>query len=84
MRSILYRTLLLENNSIEDWYANVLGAKSFIAEGANLIARNAVQYHGAMGITDEVAIGHAMKRVLMLSRMFGDASDNLKSFQDVA
>lgn len=84
MRSILYRTLLLETDSIDEWHANVLGAKSFIAEGANLIARNAVQYHGAMGITDEVAIGHAMKRILMLSRMFGDASDNLKRYQEVA
>ena len=29
--------------------------------------------HGGMGITDELAIGHAMKRVLVLTRLFGDA-----------
>ena len=92
MRSMLYRTLLLEkndnsverNNGSADWCANVLGAKSFIAEGANLIARNAVQYHGAMGITDEVAIGHALKRILVLARMFGDACNNLNSYSAVA
>jgi len=84
MRSMLYRTLLLEQNSIADWHANVLGAKSFIADGANFIARQAVQYHGAMGITDEVTIGHAMKRVLILSRMFGDSSDNLNHYLAVA
>ena len=60
------------------------GAKSFIAEGANLIARNAVQYHGAMGITDEVAVGHALKRILLLARMFGDTCDNLNSYSAVA
>lgn len=84
MRSMLYRTLLLEQNSIADWHANILGAKSFIADGANFIARQSVQYHGAMGITDEVSIGHAMKRVLMLSRMFGDSSDNLNHYLAVA
>ena len=84
MRSMLYRTLLLERNNSSEWCANVLGAKSFIAEGANLIARNAVQYHGAMGITDEVAVGHALKRILLLARMFGDTCDNLNSYSAVA
>ena len=84
MRSMLYRTLLLEKGSRSDWRANVLGAKSFITEGANLIARKAVQYHGAMGITDEVAIGHALKRIMILGRMFGDACDNLNSYSAVA
>ncbi len=84
MRSMLYRTLLLEKDTTADWSANVLGAKSFIADGANFIARNAVQYHGAMGITDEVTIGHAMKRILILSRMFGDAQDNLNNYLEVA
>lgn len=84
MRSMLYRTLLLEQDSIDDWRANVMGAKSFVAEGANFIARTAVQYHGAMGITDEVNIGHAMKRIIILARLFGDASDNLKQYLEVA
>jgi alkylation response protein AidB-like acyl-CoA dehydrogenase len=84
MRSLLYRTLLLETDSDDEWRANVMGAKSFISEGANQIARTAVQYHGAMGVTDEVSIGHAMKRIIILARLFGDASENLKQYVDVA
>ena len=84
MRSMVYRTLLLETDSADEWRANVMGAKSFITQGANLIARTAVQYHGAMGITDEVSIGHAMKRIMILSRLFGDASENLKQYVDAA
>ena len=80
MRSMLYRTLLLNNSPKPQWRANVMGAKSFIADGANIIARNAVQYHGAMGITDEVSIGHAMKRIMVLSRLFGDSSENLNQY----
>lgn len=84
MRSMLYRTLLLETDSYNEWHANVMGAKAFISEGANLIARTAVQYHGAMGVTDEVSIGHAMKRTIILARLFGDISENLKQYVDVA
>lgn len=80
MRSLLYRTLILQESLAENWHANVMGAKSFIAERATLIAQAAVQYHGAMGITDEVTIGHSMKRVMVLSRLFGDQSNSLKQY----
>ena len=80
MRSLLFRTLLLEDKSGEKWRANVMGAKAFIGENAHLIAHKAVQYHGAMGITDEVSIGHAMKRIMLLSRLFGDVANNLKHY----
>lgn len=84
MRSLLYRTLLLENESVDSWRAHVMGAKSFIADSAVVIARTAVQYHGAMGVTDEVAIGHALKRIILLSRLFGDATHNLKQYMEIA
>lgn len=84
MRSMLYRTLLLEQNETDDWFSEVMGAKSFITEGATLIAAQAVQYHGAMGITDEVSVGHAMKRIMILARLFGDSSANLNRYLRVA
>lgn len=84
IRSLLYRTLLLEDQSGEVWRANIMGAKSFISEHADHIARTAVQFHGAMGITDEVSVGHAMKRIIMLSRLFGDSSSNLNNYARIA
>ncbi|MDG1311307.1 MAG: acyl-CoA/acyl-ACP dehydrogenase [Porticoccaceae bacterium] len=80
MRSLLFRTLLLDTKTGVQWHANAMGAKSFIGERADLIARTAVQFHGAMGITDEVAVGHAMKRIMLLSRLFGDTANNLKQY----
>ena len=84
MRSMLYRILVLEQGSTDEWFADVMGAKSFVSEGANFIAAKAVQYHGAMGITDEVGVGHAMKRIIILTRLFGDSSANLNSYIQVA
>jgi hypothetical protein len=31
-----------------------------------------VQFHGGMGVTDELVIGHGLKRIQMLSRLHGD------------
>ena len=80
MRSLLLRTLLLEDSGGEQWRTEIMGAKAFISERANRIARAAVQFHGAMGITDEVSVGHAMKRIILLSRLFGDTPYNLKNY----
>ena len=80
MRSMLFSILIAENDGEDDWHLSVLGAKSFISDGAEFIAKQAVQYHGAMGITDELSIGHAMKRIILLSRLFGDSSKHLQQY----
>jgi len=70
-RSMLLRTALSARNGKPEWRAEVCGAKYFIGQNANMIARDAVQMHGGMGITDELATGHAMKRISLLMRLFG-------------
>ena len=39
-----------------------------------------IHLHGAMGTTDELAIGHAHKRLLVLATLFGDADHELDRF----
>jgi len=79
-RSMLYRTALMSEGLLEA----AAGAKAFITQCADHVAREAVQMHGGMGITDELAIGHAMKRVIVLSRLFGDVSTNLDDYAKAA
>jgi alkylation response protein AidB-like acyl-CoA dehydrogenase len=64
-QSSLYRALLLPGQERA-------ATKAFIAEQAQWIAEQAVQLHGGMGMTDELAIGHGVKRILLLSKLFGD------------
>ncbi|MEP0189268.1 MAG: acyl-CoA dehydrogenase family protein [Erythrobacter sp.] len=78
-RSMLYRTAL-SNRDQSDWKRAAAGAKAFIGENAEAIAREAVQMHGGMGITEELAIGHAMKRVMVLARLFGDTDTVLSEY----
>jgi alkylation response protein AidB-like acyl-CoA dehydrogenase len=72
-RSMLYRAALSSGADSAAWQRAAAGAKAYVSENTDAVAREAVQMHGGMGITDELAIGHAMKRVMVLARLFGDA-----------
>lgn len=41
------------------------------------IAESAVQIHGGIGMTDELAVGHYLKRILAVDAMFGSADHHL-------
>lgn len=79
-RSMLYRAALTDRSDAAKWHRAAAGAKAFIGENVDAIAREAVQMHGGMGITDELAIGHALKRVLVLARLFGDVDTVLAEY----
>jgi alkylation response protein AidB-like acyl-CoA dehydrogenase len=79
-RSMLYRAALADRGDAAKWQRAAAGAKAFIGENVDAIAREAVQMHGGMGITDELAIGHALKRVLLLARLFGDVDTVLAEY----
>jgi alkylation response protein AidB-like acyl-CoA dehydrogenase len=76
-QSSLYRALLLPGQ-------DRAATKAFIAEQAIWIAEQAVQLHGGMGMTDELAIGHGVKRILLLSKLFGDPASAIANMAKAA
>lgn len=52
-------------------------AKITIAEAGRFIGQNAVQIHGGMGMTDELAIGHYFKRMTVIEHSLGSTSWHL-------
>jgi hypothetical protein len=83
-RSMLYRAALSDNADPVAWARAAAGAKAYIGDQADLVAREAVQMHGGMGITDELAVGHAFKRILLLERLFGDGETALADYAEAA
>lgn len=77
MQSALYRALL--NAS-----APVAAVKAFVAEEAIWVGEQSVQLHGGMGMTDELGIGHGLKRILLLSKLFGDSASGIAAFAKAA
>ncbi len=51
----------------------VSAAKAEIGRLAILNAEEAIQLHGAMGMMDEMPVGHYLKRVFALNSLYGDA-----------
>ena len=80
MQSALYRYLLKADASPND----VQGLKAFIGESALWIAHQAVQLHGGMGMSDELGVGHGLKRIMLLSKLFGDPASDLAVFAKAA
>ena len=60
----------------------VSGAKAYIGRAARLVGQDAVQMHGGMGVTDELAVAHFFKRLTMINATFGDADHHLGRFSD--
>ena len=39
-----------------------------------------MQVHGGIGVTDELAMGHAFKRATLIEGLFGDADHHLRRY----
>ena len=55
-------------------------AKVLIAEAARYVGQQAVQLHGGMGVSDEVAISHYFKRLIASELRFGSADAHLARY----
>jgi alkylation response protein AidB-like acyl-CoA dehydrogenase len=56
---------------------NIAAAKVQIGRSGRMIGQQAVQLHGAIGITAEYKVGHAFKRLTAIDALFGDADHHL-------
>jgi alkylation response protein AidB-like acyl-CoA dehydrogenase len=54
------------------------GAKAKIGKCARFVAEQAVQLHGAMGVTEELDIGSYFKRLLAFDTMFGGSAHHYR------
>lgn len=59
---------------------SISAAKIKIADAARHVSQEAVQLHGGMGMTEELKISHAFRRLTVLAREFGDADHHLARF----
>lgn len=56
----------------------VSAAKATVGRAARFIGQNAVQLHGGMGMTDELAVGHGFKRLTVIEQQFGGVAQHLR------
>lgn len=51
----------------------VSAAKARVDKAGRFVAESAIQVHGGMGMTDECAVGHYLKRLLTIGSQYGTA-----------
>ena len=81
MRREAARAIESANETEQDMI--ISAAKCEIARSALLNAEEAVQLHGAMGMMDEMPVGHYLKRVFTLGLLFGDADYHQNCYRNM-
>ncbi len=61
----------------------VSAAKATVGRAARFIGQQAVQLHGGMGMTEELAIGHYFKRLTAVQYEFGSADSHLARYAEL-
>lgn len=62
----------------------VSSMKVQIGRACKFVGQNAIQIHGGMGMTDELAIGHYFKRASIIEGLFGSVDHHLKRYESLS
>jgi alkylation response protein AidB-like acyl-CoA dehydrogenase len=74
--TLVYVTALREAGRARP--ADISALKAQTGRLGRVLAEAAVQTHGGVGMTDELAVGHLLKRILANDAMFGPADLHLR------
>jgi pimeloyl-CoA dehydrogenase small subunit len=78
----LFATVSLALEDADTRARNIAAAKIQIGRSGRFISQQAVQLHGAIGITAEYQVGHAFKRLTAIDTLFGDANYHLDALAE--
>jgi alkylation response protein AidB-like acyl-CoA dehydrogenase len=79
-RSLLYRAVCTAEAGDDDAQRSLLALKVMVGRAGCQVGNEAIQMHGGMGMTDELAVGHYVKRLMILNTLFGDADYHQQKF----
>ena len=89
-KSMLYRGLCQANEYAAnpdagnaEFLKSVHALKATIAKSGKLIGEEAIQLHGGIGMTDELNIGHFVKRLMTINVSFGNGDFHQKKFNQL-
>jgi alkylation response protein AidB-like acyl-CoA dehydrogenase len=82
--SITYMATLKLGDADRDRATAVSAAKGHVGKALRFVGQNAIQLHGGMGMTDEMAIGHYFKRATVLESLFGSTDHHLRRYEMLA
>lgn len=82
--SMTYMATIKLDESDDERAKAVSAAKVRIGRACKFVGQNAIQIHGGMGMTDELAIGHYFKRASIIESLFGSIDHHLKRYESLS
>ena len=82
--SMTYMATIRLSGEAEARAKAVSAAKVQIGKACKFVGQNAIQLHGGMGMTDEMAIGHYFKRATMIESAFGSTDHHLARYEGLS
>ena len=73
----MYAALMLDEADAAARALALSAVKVQIGEAARFVGQQAVQLHGGIGVTEECAVGHVLKRVTVMDAEFGGVDAHL-------
>lgn len=78
--SMTYMATLKLDDAKQNRMRAASAAKVRIAQASRFVGQEAIQIHGGMGMTEELAVGHYFKRLSMIESEFGDLDHHMRRY----
>jgi alkylation response protein AidB-like acyl-CoA dehydrogenase len=82
--SMTYMATIKVDESTAERAKAVSAMKVRVGRACKFVGQNAIQIHGGMGMTDELAIGHYFKRASLIEGLFGSVDHHLKRYESLS
>jgi alkylation response protein AidB-like acyl-CoA dehydrogenase len=79
-KSLLYRAVCSANADSEDAQKDLHALKVGVARYGKHIGDESIQLHGGMGMTEEMSVGHYVRRLMMINTTFGNGDYHQQKF----
>jgi alkylation response protein AidB-like acyl-CoA dehydrogenase len=83
-RSMLVRAVCSSLEQSDEEQKDLHALKMVLSRHGKLVGDEAIQIHGGMGMTDELDIGHYVKRLMMINTIFGNGDYHQDKFNQLA
>lgn len=83
-RAVLDQAIASLQAGAPDAARDVHAAKALIGESARRVTQEAVQLHGGIGVTDEYAASHYLRRARVNEQLWGSADQHFMAFANAA
>ena len=74
----LYATMMSSEADAAERKRAISAAKVQVNQSARFVGQEAVQLHGGIGMTEECAVGHYLRRLTMIELLFGDSAHHVR------